>query len=126
MEFALTLPIFISVTMGMIEFGWYFSRVALVNSALMDGCREGALVDELEDDPEQTAEDRMEQVLLFGGQTCTNCTANVIGAVPEKTLTCMAEIDYVTLTGFFTSFGIMPSRINSTTRARLEWQRVDS
>lgn len=125
-EFALTLPVFIAVTMGMIEFGWYFSRVSLLNSALMDGCREGALIDELEDDPETTAEARMEAVLIYGGQSCSDCQATVSGSVPERTLTCTAEIDYVTLTGFFTSFGIMPSKINSRTRARLEWQRVDS
>ena len=126
MEFGLTLPVFIMVTMGMIEFGWYFSRVALLNSALMDGCREGALIDELEDDPETIAVDRMENVLVYGGQTCTDCNATVSGAVPDKILTCTAEIDYLTLTGFFTSLGVMPSKITSQTRARLEWQRVDT
>jgi hypothetical protein len=125
MEFALTLPVFIAVTMGMVEFGWFFSRVALVNSALMDGCREGALIDELEGDPETTATARMEAVLTFGGQACTDCDAEIIGVVPGKTLRCSVEVDYETLTGFFTSMGVMPNTITSETRSRLEWQRVD-
>jgi len=41
-EFALTLPIMMSVLIFGIEFGWYFTRLAMVNSATQDAVRYAA------------------------------------------------------------------------------------
>ncbi|MCB9675570.1 MAG: pilus assembly protein [Alphaproteobacteria bacterium] len=123
MEFALTLPAFIAITFGMIEFGWYFSRVALLNSAVMAGCREGGLIDEDLEDPTTTALNTMDAVLTSGGLTCTDCTAVLSGANPNRVLECSAEIGYDGLTGWFMALGIMPNQITTQTQVRLEWQR---
>lgn len=123
-EFALTLPLFMAITMGMIEFGWYFSRVALVNTAIMDGCREGGLVDEDESDPVPVAEGRMDDILASGGLSCTACNASLVGVNPNRVIQCDASIDYNGLTGWFTALGIMPNTITGRTQVRLEWQRI--
>ena len=122
-EFALTLPVFIAISFAMIEFGWYFSRVALLNSAVMDGCREGALIDEDLGNAGTEATTRMNTVLASGGLSCTTCGAVIAGAVPNKVLQCNAEIDYDGLTGWFMALGVMPGTINTQTQVRLEWQR---
>jgi hypothetical protein len=41
-EFALTFPVVALLLLGGLEFGWYFSRLAMVNSAAHDGARYGA------------------------------------------------------------------------------------
>lgn len=128
MEFALTLPIFLVITFGMIEFGWFFSRIALVNSAALDGCRLGALIDPLNPNPTssppsgspaQVASARMASILASGGITCTNCSAVVTGSVPFRTLECTTVIQYPHLTGLLP----LPNTVSSYSQVRMEWQR---
>jgi len=126
-EFALTFPVFLAITFAMIEFGWYFSRLAIHNSAAMDGCREGALVDEFVADPIPVAQARMQEVLNSAGVTCSGCaTATLVGAVPERTLECEVATPYAALTGAGVGYvlpSLMPTEIRSKTQSRLEWQR---
>lgn len=122
-EFGLTLPFFLIILFGMMEYGWYFSRVALVNSAVLDGCREGSLVDERNGDPAQVATDRMTELLNASGETCGGCVAIVRGAVPNKVVECRASIQYPGLTGMFRNLGI-PEEVGTLSQARLEWQRI--
>lgn len=126
-EFGLTLPVFLLLTFGVIEFGWYFSRVALTNTAAMDGCRAGSLVDPLDGSPAAEATARIQAVIAGAGLTCVNCSAVVVGAVPNRALECTVEVRYNGLFGifgndraFFNPFG---ASVRRTNRARLEWQR---
>ena len=41
-EFALTFPVVALLLLATLEFGWYFSRLAMINSAAYDGARWGA------------------------------------------------------------------------------------
>lgn len=123
-EFALTFPVFLLISFGMIEFGWYFSQVAAVNSASLDGCRQGALVDEANPgdrvSPTHTALQQMNNRLSLFGLNCGgDCTAIVNGPVPGRYIQCDVRVDYEPITGFLPA----PSEILSTTRTRLEWQR---
>lgn len=42
-EFALTLPVLVAMFAGMIDYGWYFWREALILNALRESTRAGAL-----------------------------------------------------------------------------------
>lgn len=44
-EFALTLPVISLILVGTLEFGWYFSRLVMVNSATYDAVRLAAYDD---------------------------------------------------------------------------------
>lgn len=126
-EFALTLPVFLLFTFAVVEFGWYFSRVALTNTAAMDGCRAGSLVDPLDGDPAIAATTRIQSVITGAGLSCVNCSAVLVGAVPNRALECTVEVQYNGLFGifgndraFYNPFG---ASVRRTNRARLEWQR---
>ena len=135
-EFALTLPLFITMTFGMMEFGYFFSRKALVNSIIGKACREASLVDS--NNPpaaisgscggggdgciEYQAEQTMTQLMANGGLSCTTCDATVSGSVPEKRITCTIDTPHQDITGFYTAF--FPTNLEAETSARLEWQRV--
>lgn len=44
-EFALTFPVVALILLGSLEFGWYFTRLAMVNSVAFDAARYGATFD---------------------------------------------------------------------------------
>lgn len=119
-EFALTFPVFLAMSFGMMEFGWYFSRVAQVNSASLDGCRAGGLVDENFGNPITEATFQAGQALGTQGLSCDPCTATFDGVIPDKGLVCTVRIDHQGVSGLLP---FLPSEITKTTRVRLEWQR---
>lgn len=135
-EFALTLPIFITITFGMMEFGYFFSRKALVNSVIGKACREASLID-ANNPPaaisgacggggdgcvEYQAEQVMTDLMNTSGLACTTCTATVSGSVPNKRITCSIDTPHQDITGFYNAF--FPTNIEAETSVRLEWQRV--
>lgn len=138
LEFALTLPIFITITFGMMEFGYFFSRKALVNSIIGKACREAAIVDTRAPPPtvscggggddcvEQMALDTMNNLMANAGMGCSSCTANVVGSAsnvpPDKRVTCRIDTPHQDITGFYTAF--FPTNLEAETTVRLEWQRA--
>ena len=126
-EFGLTLPVFILVIFGLIEYGFCFAQIAMLDIAVTEGCREGSLVDPLYADPGDAAVLEMASVLGDLGLNCAGyatCTAQDSGAplgTETRRLTCRIEAEYVSLTGL--DLVPMPEFISSENVARLEWQR---
>lgn len=95
-EFALIMPVFVMLMMGIIEFSWMFFIRSQVVNAVRDGCRAGAVTPQ-EQAPEDVAIQRMES--FIGGyascseSTCT-ATATVTGSSPEESLSCQLDVQY--------------------------------
>ena len=137
LEFALTLPAFIAITFGMMEFGYFFSRRALVNSVIGRSCRDAALIDSERPGPSapgcgtggddcviEVAEKFMTDLSADAGLSCTNCTATVEGSTPARVVACSMDVDYADITGLFSGF--FPSTLQARTEVILEWQRDPS
>lgn len=130
-EFGLTLPMFVFITFGMMEFGWYFARMAHVNGALAQSCREGALIDPMESNCGDTCIVNTVTSMLTAsinaqaGLTCLDCSAQVTGSVPARVVECKADVQYTPITGFIPIQSIIPLEIHTESQVRLEWQRVD-
>ena len=138
-EFGLTLPVFTMMLFGMIEYGYYFSKMAQVNVAISRGCREGAMVDMNNPDPSISslgscggqgtgcpvvaAVTTMTNQLNRSGLSCTSCTASVVGTVPDLSLECHMEVPHQGISGFWDKLGNFPNKIVRDTKVRLEWQR---
>ena len=92
-EFALILPVFVTILSGIFEFGWmFFTRSTVVNAARL-GCRAGAVVPP--DDvpgPQSVAEDAMIEYLQAYNIDCSAGSATVCDI--EVTIT---EVDTTTL-----------------------------
>ena len=101
-EFALIMPVFLTVITGMMEWGWVFFQRSTVVEAVRTGCREGASVHP--DDvpgPVETAEESMEDYLDSYGIQCgegsgTSCESDVqiTGEWPSMTLSCNLVVGY--------------------------------
>ena len=136
LEFALTLPIFITITFGMMEFGFLFTRKALVNSIIGKACREASMIDSNnppgsvsagcggsgDDCVEKVAENTINKLMNDAGLSCTSCDAVVTGGPPDKRITCSIDTPHQDITGFYTAF--FPTNLQAETTVRLEWQRV--
>ena len=122
-EFALTLPAFVMILAGTFDFGWLFFQQAMLDNAVHEGCRAGAVVDPASANPEDTAEDKIRELLDNTGQKCpddSTCevTMSRTGVRPAISLRCDVERNYSPL------FGMVPhpDRIGSRTLVRFEWQ----
>lgn len=115
-EFGLTLPIFIGLTFGLIEFGWYFSVSARVNAGVLDGCRDGSLVNPRAGNPAAVAGTAMSTRLAALGLTCSSCTAALVTGDIAR-LECRAIVQHNGLTGSM----VLPN-YDVRTQASLEWQ----
>ncbi len=101
-EFALIMPVFLTVVTGMMEWGWVFFQRSTVIEAVRVGCREGSAVHP--DDvpgPVETAEESMEDYLASWGIDCasgssTSCEPQVeiSGSWPSMTLECQLDVGY--------------------------------
>jgi Flp pilus assembly protein TadG len=128
-EFALTLPFFLLITFGMMEYGWYFSNVAQVNGAVAQSCRLGSLLDPAEGNCGDAclidaAVDNLTTRLSASALSCNDCSAVITGTAPNRFLECTADVQYNAITGYFPSTAATPTEIKAFTRVRLEWQRV--
>ena len=134
LEFALTLPMFLIVSFGIMEFGYFFPQHALVSSIIGEACREGALVNPKNPPPgipgcggtgavcaEKKAEQVMNARISSSGLNCINCSASFAGAYPNEYIECQMEVQHADITGFMTA--MIPTDFRATTRSRLEWQR---
>ena len=123
-EFALVLPVFLTIVLGMMEFSWaFFVRTAVI-TAVSDGCRAGAVVHP-EDDWETEAEDQMNLVLQQYNINCedesVSCDSIVTneGDSPEEALACRLEVNYEPLIGYVP----VPTQVASEATILFELQR---
>ena len=144
-EFGLTLPIFLFSTFVMFELGWYFSRMAAVNSEVATACRNATLIDP--GDPPNRSRgggdisgasgrntvalaatlDLQAAIAGYPELTCLDCSAAVSGAPPNVTVRCNARVSYQDITGITRMPGlswVIPTQVNRATQVRLEYQRI--
>jgi Flp pilus assembly protein TadG len=114
-EFALLLPVLIALSLGAIDWGYYFYVNQLVTNAAREGARAGTLKPPpptgtpaaAEDAARQAVTDFLSSVNLTGA---TSVSANYDN--PGGTAAISVSVSYTTggsLTGFFT--GVVPSRV---------------
>lgn len=148
-EFALTLPAFMMLLAVLFDFGWLFFQQAMMDAAIHEGCRAGAVVDPEAQDPETVAKDTILTSLNAAGQACPASTPvasrvelaeaagedESTGAVLEDDQECAVILDRVgerpaismqceVQRRYEPLFGLVPSPevITSSTRMRFEWQ----
>ena len=86
-EFALILPILITLFAGIVEWGWTLNQQMMVVQAAREGARAGVSTPR-DDDPETAAQARVVQSLndmgLNGGAAVV--TVSIVGAYPDELL----------------------------------------
>jgi hypothetical protein len=126
-EFALTLPLFMMLMVGLMDYGYLFAMQAGLDNAVSLSCRDGALIDPGLF-PGQVEVEAHKQLGIRGAPFCggvctpTNGLADVLDAVPNQTLRCELKRPLVPLIGFLPS-SMYPATIHSVSFYRLEWQR---
>ena len=125
LEFALTLPAFLLIVFGMIEYGGYFAGQAMVDSVVNIACREGAMIDPLlEDVPARTTErmrTMIESLPLLDCDGRCDIRSGETGIVPGRSLTCQVSVPYRGITGWTVA---LPDSISAGAMMRYEWQRA--
>lgn len=126
-EFALTLPLFLMLIMGLAEYGILFSRQAALDNATAMACRMGSAIDPALGSPitEATNEwtTREQAVGLCAGATCTFTPTDLNALeyeVPNRTLRCEGRRTVSSFTGLVP----YPTLIKSVSYYRFEWQRI--
>lgn len=127
-EFALILPVFLTVVGGTMDFAWAYYHRSIITTAVNVGCRAGSLIDPGEDEADiddvlTVANDAVLDSMAAGGLACDtddNCTVSVSVAhdVPGRSLVCTANREVDSLFGIYDSYDISASIM-----VRLEWQR---
>lgn len=125
-EFALTLPVFMALTMGIIDYGYLFMLQSGMDGAVSLACREGSKIDPNRGSPAGTAQLELNNRSAFFCQGhCSTLSAVELGgpqwSAPNRTLQCTAIMPnpppIVGLVPF-------PASISSVSYYRLEWQRA--
>lgn len=128
LEFALVLPVFVLIMVGMADVAWLFYTESSLDAATNVGCRAGALIDpgiaesnmaEVQDTTQQALVTAMtEQGLPACADRCQAEVA-VFGETPGRTLTCQVTFDHAPLIGF----ALSDMTLSATQVVRMEWQR---
>ncbi len=126
-EFALTVPLFITLIIGIFEFGWFFWQKSTTIDAVRHGCREGSLYAQAPTDGSFAATDvafdemtsRLATTNLCSGSCVLSAYTSEVGATDF--LFCNAEVEYRSLTGFLPS-ALLPSHSRAESFVRLEVQ----
>ncbi|MEZ4239352.1 MAG: TadE/TadG family type IV pilus assembly protein [Myxococcota bacterium] len=120
-EFALTLPIFLALVLGVMDYGNLFAIQAGMDNAVALSCREGALQDPAHASPIAVANNEFaSRAPMFCGPGCTfTVTPLNTGeyAYPHEALRCRAVRSVSSLSGYVP----FPSTVESTSYYRLEW-----
>lgn len=122
-EFALTLPLYLAMVLGIADFGYLYHIQAGLDNAVASACREGAKIDPDLNDPVTvaTAALNTRSAMFCAGQ----CSASVVDlntgqwAPPDRTIQCSITRNYSPLIGFVPH----PTTLSSVSFQRLEWQR---
>jgi len=104
---ALTIPIFILVLVGTLEYGYYFYAATSATSAAREGARQCTLValGKCGDCKPTAAVDYMKQIGLGSfTQATANCTSGANGIMYAVNVV----VDYPTLSGLGTKLGMTP------------------
>jgi hypothetical protein len=120
-EFALTLPIFLYMMLGVVDYGYLMMAHAVLDAAVMEGTREGAITDpNATSDITTVAENKAQDIAgtLCGGDCVYNCAD--VGNPPEREITCDFRWNIEPLVGLVP----YPNQIQSEGRQLLEWQRA--
>jgi hypothetical protein len=133
-EFGLTIPVFLAILFGGLEYGWYFANQAMLDSALGRGCSLGALVDPTLDPcaPKLEAHEQITKILdSMPSLSCDeslsgNCTITIdneslslgVGSLNTTFIECSIELDFRSVTNLYA----MPSLVKTSTTSRLEHQ----
>ncbi len=122
-EFAMTLPMFILVMFALVDFGWYFGGMSILDAAVTEGCRAASLVDPLLGDPEFTAETIMTDFLeampiVECGDGCV-IDATIVGEIPAKSIQCTIVNESQPILGWVA----LPTHQATSALMRFEWQR---
>ena len=86
-EFALILPILITLLAGIVEWGWTLNQQMMVVQAAREGARAGVSTPR-DDDPETAAQARVVQSLNDMGLngSAATVTVTIVGAYPDELL----------------------------------------
>jgi len=120
LEFALTFPAFIFIIAIFTDYGWVFFQKAMLDNAIHEGCRAGAIADPQSDDNKQVARDRIEDQLEAVGLECTSCTivTEDRGDAPAISMFCSVTRTTDSLWGIVP----IPASMGSSTLLRYEFQ----
>lgn len=120
-EFALVLPVFLTVVFGVIEYGFVFYQQFNLAGAVRDGLRQGVTISQsASPDPRSTAVQKAQANLQTLGITPSSVTltATYSGSAPTKIMTLKATMTYVKLIGFVPT----PSQLKYAMTMMLELQ----
>jgi len=123
-EFALTLPVFLAIVFGLIDFSLYFTGQAMLDSLTGSTCESGAELDPLFADVKEETRLGIESGLSslpFLSCSDSSCEISVEfdGVAPAQVLFCKTTVPFQGITGFTP----MPERLSSSSVQRMEWQR---
>jgi len=119
-EFALTLPVFVILLSGMIDFSWYFFSGWRVSSAVREGIRV-ASVTPVADDPVERAETAVTNAGIAYSITWDSGfpTAAIVGTAPDRGIEVEAQASVTALIGLIP---FLPEAVNYKALMRLEDQ----
>jgi len=125
-EFALLMPVFVGVVLGILDYAWLQFQLQGVATAVHSGCRSAATIDPGLNERDiglvlARARTKMLAAYQQSGGTCAGCvaTASAIGALPNRSVECTMSLPFTSLTGFVPA----PARIEANVVARHEYQR---
>ncbi len=119
-EFALVLPVLLSLLFGIIEYGWIFLQQSNLVTAVREGARLGVTYAQDDTpDPATAAADRVADVLTSYGMTGATVTTAYVGTSPDETLTVSVTMPYTPLIGWK---GIVPDNLSASMTMLLEIQ----
>ncbi len=125
-EFALVTPVFLVLTIGIMDWGWYMFTHATVKAAVYEGCRTGAVIDpDSNPTPESVAAGDIRARLASLNISCTGGDDRCVvqtqrsGSSPEELLLCAVDADYRSL------FELVPTpvEVGTATQVLLEIQQ---
>lgn len=126
-EFALTLPIYLALVLGLMDYGFLFGMQAGIDNANSMACRFGAMMDPKDGDPGSTAVTEFTRIsgLFCGGGSCgSGLVPDDLNAgpyaFPNRTLKCTTTRTMTPLIGFVP----YPGTIQTVAFYRREWQTV--
>ncbi len=122
-EFALTLPLLIGLISAILDYGWYLTQAANVTSAVREGTRYAATVNQ-DDGVTATAIDTTEQALTALGVPCqggSGCSVDAnLGEVSGiESLTVRAQVSFQPLVGIVPT----PAHLTAALTMALQDQR---
>ena len=126
LEFALTIPIYVMVLMGIVDAGWLYFQQSSLDGATRTACRGGTTVD-----PGVGMVNIMNVYTFVSNavpaeldamgvdSSGLSISSTTSGSAPTRTLICTVQQPYSALTGF-----VLPDlTLTSVTAMRMEYQR---